>query len=231
MQSPGREPSMEDILASIKKVIAEEKELRTAARPPERPRTSRCPRTMRRSDEVDVLELDEPLAPPVDLGPPLLDEEAAGHSREALEQLSTIAATRPAAPQVNPLEDMVREMLKPDPQAMARRASAADRRRACEARDHRGSPGRPLLELAALTRAALLRLRHDQAIAPRSPPRPPRFAATPLAARPMTATDMHIDAPPRRARGLARRATGRCSPCPTPTRRRTSATTRSTCST
>ena len=30
MQSPGREPSMEDILASIKKVIAEEKELRTA---------------------------------------------------------------------------------------------------------------------------------------------------------------------------------------------------------
>ena len=32
MQSPGREPSMEDILASIKKVIAEEKELRTAPR-------------------------------------------------------------------------------------------------------------------------------------------------------------------------------------------------------
>ncbi len=31
MQSPGREPSMEDILASIKKVIAEEKELRSAA--------------------------------------------------------------------------------------------------------------------------------------------------------------------------------------------------------
>ena len=29
MQSTGREPSMEDILASIKKVIAEEKELRT----------------------------------------------------------------------------------------------------------------------------------------------------------------------------------------------------------
>src|SRR3982750_3949977 len=33
MQSTGREPSMEDILASIKKVIAEEKELRAAARP------------------------------------------------------------------------------------------------------------------------------------------------------------------------------------------------------
>jgi len=60
-----------------------------------------------------VLELDEPLAPPADLGPPLLNENAAGQSREALAQLSTIAATVPASPQVNPLEDMVREMLKP----------------------------------------------------------------------------------------------------------------------
>ena len=34
MQSAGREPSMEDILASIKKVIAEEKELRTSPPPP-----------------------------------------------------------------------------------------------------------------------------------------------------------------------------------------------------
>ena len=47
------------------------------------------------------------------MGPPLLDESVAGHSREALEQLSTIAATVPPLPQVNPLEDMVREMLKP----------------------------------------------------------------------------------------------------------------------
>ncbi len=37
MQSPGREPSMEDILASIKKVIAEEKELRTAVHPAAEP--------------------------------------------------------------------------------------------------------------------------------------------------------------------------------------------------
>ena len=33
MQTPGREPSMEDILASIKKVIAEEKDLRATGRP------------------------------------------------------------------------------------------------------------------------------------------------------------------------------------------------------
>ena len=63
--------------------------------------------------EDDVLELNEPLAPPVDLGPPLVDEEVAGQSRQSLEQLQTVAATIPAAPQVNPLEEMVREMLRP----------------------------------------------------------------------------------------------------------------------
>ena len=110
MQSPNREPSMEDILASIKKVIAEEKELRTSAAPIEAVEDEPLPEE---SVQDDVLELDEPLAPPADLGPPLVDEEVAGQSRHALEQLQTIAASVPAAPQVNPLEDMVREMLKP----------------------------------------------------------------------------------------------------------------------
>jgi uncharacterized protein len=109
MQSSGREPSMEDILASIKKVIAEEKELRTVA-PHES--TDDEPLTDPAHDD-DVLELDEPLAPPVDLGPPLVDEELAGQSRHALEQLQTVAASIPAAPPANPLEDMVREMLRP----------------------------------------------------------------------------------------------------------------------
>jgi len=113
MQSSDREPSMEDILASIKKVIAEEKELRMSERPPEAEDEPLPEDNAADAGEVDVLELDEPLAPPVDLGPPLLDEDAIGHSREALEQLSTIAASVPAAAQVNPLEDMVREMLKP----------------------------------------------------------------------------------------------------------------------
>ncbi|HYU96180.1 MAG TPA: DUF2497 domain-containing protein [Sphingomicrobium sp.] len=104
---------MEDILASIKKVIAEEKELRTAASEEELEDSPLPEDEGPDEDEVDVLELNEPLAPPVDLGPPLLDESVAGHSREALEQLSTIAASVPPLPQVNPLEDMVREMLKP----------------------------------------------------------------------------------------------------------------------
>lgn len=102
---------MEDILASIKKVIAEEKELRTAAPPIEAVEDEPLPEESVQNE--DVLELDEPLAPPADLGPPLIDEEVAGQSRHALEQLQTIAASVPAAPQVNPLEDMVREMLKP----------------------------------------------------------------------------------------------------------------------
>jgi uncharacterized protein len=107
-----REPSMEDILASIKKVIAEEKELRTGVSAREPVEDEPLPEDLPAADE-DVLELDEPLAPPADLGPPLLDEDAAGHSREALEQLQTVAATIPAAPPINPLEDMVREMLRP----------------------------------------------------------------------------------------------------------------------
>jgi cell pole-organizing protein PopZ len=107
-----REPSMEDILASIKKVIAEEKELRIGAAPVDAVEDELLPQEAS-ADDDDVLELNEPLAPAADLGAPLLDEEVAGHSREALEELQTIAATIPAAPPVNPLEDMVREMLRP----------------------------------------------------------------------------------------------------------------------
>lgn len=109
MQSAGREPSMEDILASIKKVIAEEKELRTSVPAPEVLEDEPLPE----DGAEDVLELDEPLAPPVDLGPPLVDEDAAGKSRQALEQLQTVAATVPPPPTVNPLEEIIRGMLRP----------------------------------------------------------------------------------------------------------------------
>lgn len=114
MQTP-REPSMEDILASIKRVIAEEKELR-AAIPPALPAAE--------DESDDVLELDQsmaaaPAAPspppePVDLGPPLLDDSAASETASRLAELSTVAATAPPpAPPANPLEEMVREMLRP----------------------------------------------------------------------------------------------------------------------
>ncbi len=111
MQSTGREPSMEDILASIKKVIAEEKDLRTSVQS-ERA-TADEPLLEEVAGDDDVLELNEPLAPSTDLGPPLVDEKVAGHSRQSLDQLSTIAASIPAPPAINPLEELVREMLKP----------------------------------------------------------------------------------------------------------------------
>jgi uncharacterized protein len=99
---------MEDILASIKRVIAEEKEIRAAA-PPALPEMA--------DDEEDVLELDEiveeHVAPPIDLGPPLLEENAADTSRQKLEELATVAAAAPPPPTVNPLEEMLREMLRP----------------------------------------------------------------------------------------------------------------------
>jgi len=103
---------MEDILASIKKVIAEEKELRSP--PTLTPNDELDPVPEQGGGGEDILELNEPLAPPAaDLGPPLVDEEVAGHSRHALEQLQTVAASVPAQPQGNPLEEMVREMLRP----------------------------------------------------------------------------------------------------------------------
>jgi cell pole-organizing protein PopZ len=111
MQSPGREPSMEDILASIKKVIAEEKELRVGSDPIDSVEDEPLPEESI-ADE-DVLELDQVLAQPIDLGPPLVDEDVAGQSRQKLEALQTVAATVPAAPTTNPLEDIIREMLRP----------------------------------------------------------------------------------------------------------------------
>ena len=103
-----REPSMEDILASIKRVIAEEKEIRAAAPPP---------RSEGEGDEDDILELDESMeavtVPPVDLGPPLMEEEVADESRQRLEALAAVAASAPPVPQANPLEELVREMLRP----------------------------------------------------------------------------------------------------------------------
>lgn len=107
MQSAGRDPSMEDILASIKKVIAEEKELRVAADAPDS-RPAEAP-----PSEEDVLELDQPIAAQIDLGPPLLDAGVAQTARHSLDELSSVAASLPPPPPVNPLEEIIRDMLRP----------------------------------------------------------------------------------------------------------------------
>ncbi|MEO6248434.1 MAG: DUF2497 domain-containing protein [Sphingomicrobium sp.] len=103
---------MEDILASIKKVIAEEKELRAAAPP--------LPASDDDEDD-DVLELDQPVAAvppgpprePIDLGPPLTSDEAVDTSRQKLAELQQVAAAAPPPPAVNAFETMVRDMIRP----------------------------------------------------------------------------------------------------------------------
>ena len=105
-----REPSMEDILASIKRVIAEEKVIRASV-PPLLPEA-----------DDDILELDESMAatsinveiPQIDLGPPLIEDDIAASSRQQLAALASVAAAAPPPqPNVNPLEELVREMLRP----------------------------------------------------------------------------------------------------------------------
>jgi cell pole-organizing protein PopZ len=117
---PGREPSMEDILASIKKVIAEEKELRQAGQvatpsPALQPVPEPSPEP---EQDEEILELEEPMVeemqlPSVDLGPPLVSEDAAEASRKRLEALQQVAAAVPPPPSINPLEQVVRDMLRP----------------------------------------------------------------------------------------------------------------------
>ncbi|GLR47659.1 DUF2497 domain-containing protein [Sphingomonas astaxanthinifaciens] len=116
---PGREPSMEDILASIKKVIAEEKELRSGGQVTTPAAAPEAEFTAAAAEEPDeILELDEPVVeemnlPPVDLGPPLVSEDAAEASRARLVALQEVAAAAPPPPAVNPLEQVVRDMLRP----------------------------------------------------------------------------------------------------------------------
>ena len=120
-----REPSMEDILASIKKVIAEEKELRSASpaltlSAPAPPADAIVSVADANDDGADdVLDLHDPMTeelalPAVDLGPPLVSDTAAAPIRSRLAALQEVAATAPApASTANPLEAVVREMLKP----------------------------------------------------------------------------------------------------------------------
>jgi len=96
---------MEEILASIKRVIAEDN--RTV---PARPR--RAPAGDESSEpEEDVLELDDPVS---ESG--LLSTDAAAASRDRLAALTALrqrAETIAVAPDAGPLEAVVREMLKP----------------------------------------------------------------------------------------------------------------------
>jgi len=99
---------MEEILASIKRVIAEDGRA-AAARPARGSRPFEAPRA---SDaEEDVLELSDPVSESEES---LVSEDAAAASRQSLAALSALrerSETLPAGD--GPLEAVVREMLKP----------------------------------------------------------------------------------------------------------------------
>ena len=100
---------MEEILASIKRVIAEDGR---AARPARGSRPSAAPDTGASSPpEDDVLELNDP----IDEGSGLVSENAAEASRASLAALAAVRDHQPAMPAGGdgPLEALVREMLKP----------------------------------------------------------------------------------------------------------------------
>jgi cell pole-organizing protein PopZ len=97
------DPSMEEILASIKRVIAEDGR---AARPARGSRPAEAPRPPAPADE-DVLELSDPITE----GEGLVSQDAAAAARQSLTVLSELRERDPAGD--GPLEAVVRDMLRP----------------------------------------------------------------------------------------------------------------------
>ena len=100
-----QDPSMEEILASIKRVIAED----GRAAPPAG-RSARKPvRPEDPPSEEDVLELDDPVSE----GSGLISDNAAAASREKLAALSALRHKNEAPVDSGALEAVVRDMLRP----------------------------------------------------------------------------------------------------------------------
>ena len=98
---------MEDILASIKRVIAEDG--RPAARPARGSRPAEAPRPAPPAED-DVLELQDPVGE----GDGLVSEDAAVASRQSLAALATLrSGAEPLPADDAALGAAVREMLKP----------------------------------------------------------------------------------------------------------------------
>jgi cell pole-organizing protein PopZ len=107
---------MEEILASIKRVIAEdgkaavEAAVAQPAAAPVRGKRLRGAAAAEPPPEEDVLELDEPITE----GPTLLSDDAAASTRSRLASLSALRQRGEAqAADAGALEAVVREMLKP----------------------------------------------------------------------------------------------------------------------
>lgn len=100
------DPSMEDILASIKRVIAEDGR---AAAPVRSRRALPEPAEATAPEDEDVLELDDPVTEHSGL----LSSDVAAASRKRLAALSTLRGRSDPAPDMSPLDAVVREMLRP----------------------------------------------------------------------------------------------------------------------
>ena len=119
------EPSMEDILSSIKRIIAEDVETGGVSRARRRPTSQPTPAQV--AEEDDVLELSEAMpdseapsmAAPAAAAPgpatpaeKIISDEAAEASRARLASLSRLVI-KPEVAGSDTLEGLVREMLKP----------------------------------------------------------------------------------------------------------------------
>ena len=98
-----QDPSMEEILASIKRVIAEDSRAGVPASARMRRTTEPAP------PEEDVLELDDPVTENAGL----LSSDAAAASRERLASLSALRQRSEMPADSGALEAVVREMLRP----------------------------------------------------------------------------------------------------------------------
>ena len=115
------EPSMEEILSSIKRIIAEEGDAAVASRTRRGRASTRAPRTGDEDPEEEaVLELREPVEDEPDRQDaakpartePILSERAVEATRGPLEALSRMVV-KPEVAGSDTLEGLVRELLKP----------------------------------------------------------------------------------------------------------------------
>jgi uncharacterized protein len=123
MGDVSNEPSMEEILSSIKRIIAEDSE---ASLSPPRNRRAAVVQPVAdplpEADEPEVLELTETFAPEADeeeavmsvaeAKPALVSDKTAEASRSSLAALSSLIV-KPEVTGTDTLEGLVREMLKP----------------------------------------------------------------------------------------------------------------------
>jgi cell pole-organizing protein PopZ len=108
-----QDPSMEEILASIKRVIREDGRPAAQARASRRNGQAVAPAVAAPPADEDVLELDDPMDSAEDDG--LISDNVAAASRQSLAALTAVRTPPPATPPTDggALENVVRDMLRP----------------------------------------------------------------------------------------------------------------------